>query len=404
MSSILDALKKLEEEKQRQLKLLEKEEEQEQEFSEPISISTIAKSDSPLPIQDTASPVISPKFFVVGLIILVITISIISVSASLWVVKTQIAKNTTTTVPAELTNIPQKTTETEITPPPKEELSQKERAVEKKETSPVSVPLENKVENKPPESVVPKPAFEPPPVINPPEKIQQIVPPPPKKESEDPVQVRQPIITEEPPLQVAKNISSEPPNAVVEEVKKEISPPTASPQITEETPQIMEGTPQQSIPEPPPSEVPSPSVNTHISSVPATTESQKEFPPPPPETKPASVPTVVTRNLQPPPALKPEQFQQALTLPKPKAEETVDMTRLPVLRTSDRARLGLEDMKLNVLREAGPKNPHGLAIINLVKVYVGEMIPGTSVRLLDVKTHGIAIEVVGTGERYYVPR
>lgn len=403
MSSILDALKKLEEEKQRQLKLLEKEEE-EQEFSEPISISSIAKSDSPLPLQDTASRLISTKFLVVGLIILVITISIISVSASLWVVKTQIARDTTSKVPAEVTNIHQKTTETAITTPPKEEVSQQETVGEKKETSPVSVPPENKVENKPQESVVPKPTSEPPPVINPPEKIQQIETPPPKKEMEETVQVKQPIVTAEPPLQVAKNIPSEPPPAVVEEVKNEIPPPTSPPQIIEGTPQIAEKTLQQPIPEPLPSEVSSPSVNTQMSSVTATTESKKETPSPLPETKPASVPTVVTRDLQPPPSLKPEQFQQALVLPKPKAEETVDMTRLPVLRTSDRARLGLEDMKLNVLREAGPKNPHGLAIINLVKVYVGEMIPGTSVRLLDVKTHGIAIEVVGTGERYYVPR
>ncbi len=338
------------------------------------------------------------------MIILVITISIISVSASLWVVKTQIARDTTAIVPAEINNTYQKTTETAILTPPKEGLSQQETVVEKKEVSPVSVPPENKVENKPQESIVPKPASEPPPVINPPEKIQQIETSPPKEKMETPAQVKQPIVTEEPPLQVAKNTPSEPPRAVVEEVKEEIPPPTSPPQITEETPQITEKTPQPPIPEPPPLEVPSPSVNTQTSSATVITESQKETPPPTPETKPASVPTVITKDLQPPPSLKPEQFQQALTLPKPKVEETVDMTRLPVLRTSDRARLGLEDMKLNVLREAGPKNPHGLAIINLVKVYVGEMIPGSSVRLLDVETHGIAIEVVGTGERYYVPR
>lgn len=397
MSSILDALKKLEEEKQRQLKLLEKEDEEEQEFPEPISISTIAKSDSPLPIQESASHFISPKFLIGGLIILVMAMSIISVFASLWIVKTQIAKNITTPVPTEVTNTPQKTPETVIQTSPKEELPQQETVIENRETPSVSASQENKVENKLQKDIVSKPASEPPPAINTPEKTPQSETPPPKKEAGEPVQVEQPIVIAEPPLRVAKSTPSQPPTAVVEEVKKEIPPPTASPQITEETP-------QQSIPEPPPLEVPSPSVNTQISSVTATTESQKGSPSPPPEMKPTSVPTVVTRDLQPPPALKPEQFQQALTLPKPKAEETVDMTRLPVLRTSDRARLGLEDMKLNVLREAGPKNPHGLAIINLVKVYVGEMIPGTSVRLLDVKTHGIAIEVVGTGERYYVPR
>ena len=120
--------------------------------------------------------------------------------------------------------------------------------------------------------------------------------------------------------------------------------------------------------------------------------------------RPVSPPPLIeTKEL--PPSINPEKFQavtSSQTAPKP--EEPIDISKLPVLKTSDRIRLGLENMQLNVLREPGPKNPHGLAIINLTKVYVGEMIPGTPVRLIDVKTHGIAIEVVGTGERYYVPR
>lgn len=115
-------------------------------------------------------------------------------------------------------------------------------------------------------------------------------------------------------------------------------------------------------------------------------------------------PLIETRELPPPP-ISPEKFQLVSTYNQPpKPEEPIDITKLPVLKTSDRIRLGLENMQLNVLREPGPKNPHGLAIINLTKVYVGEMIPGTPVKLIDVKAQGIAIEVVGTGERYYVPR
>ncbi len=115
-------------------------------------------------------------------------------------------------------------------------------------------------------------------------------------------------------------------------------------------------------------------------------------------------PLIETRELPPPP-ISPEKFQSVSTYNHPpKPEEPIDITKLPVLKTSDRIRLGLENMQLNVLREPGPKNPHGLAIINLTKVYVGEMIPGTPVKLIDVKAQGIAIEVVGTGERYYVPR
>ena len=54
------------------------------------------------------------------------------------------------------------------------------------------------------------------------------------------------------------------------------------------------------------------------------------------------------------------------------------------------------------LREASPSQPEGLAIINLKKVYVGEMIPGTNARLLAVHARMIAIEIEGTGERFKV--
>ena len=80
----------------------------------------------------------------------------------------------------------------------------------------------------------------------------------------------------------------------------------------------------------------------------------------------------------------------------------MNLRELPILRSSDRARLGLENLKLNVLREASENRPHGLAIINLNKVYIGEIIPGTRARLIEVKSHGIGIEIVDTGERFYV--
>ncbi len=66
MSSILEALKKLEEEKQRQLKLLEKEEKKNKNFQMSFSITTIAKPDTPIPVHDTASRFLTPKFLLVG--------------------------------------------------------------------------------------------------------------------------------------------------------------------------------------------------------------------------------------------------------------------------------------------------------------------------------------------------
>jgi hypothetical protein len=72
------------------------------------------------------------------------------------------------------------------------------------------------------------------------------------------------------------------------------------------------------------------------------------------------------------------------------------------LSGSDQARYGLQDLRLNVLREPTPSRPQALAIINLNKVYVGENIPGTDARLIGVARHGIAIEIRSNGTRFYV--
>ncbi len=79
-----------------------------------------------------------------------------------------------------------------------------------------------------------------------------------------------------------------------------------------------------------------------------------------------------------------------------------DINGLARLGQTEREKLGLGELRLNVLREASPSQPEGLAIINLKKVYVGEMIPGTNARLIAVKSRAIAIEIEGTGERFKV--
>ncbi len=385
MSSILEALKKLEEEKQRQLKLLEKEEEEEQELSESFSISTIAKPDTPIPVHDTASRFLTPKFLLVGLALLIVILSIISVSVSFLVVKTQVAKNVQNTVVTEMPAPDAKTEEPAITPVDKPTEEPREKAISDSEGS---------------ESITPPPANSSNTTNN--IKIENIVSPSPpttpdshqstptKKETpiaNSPTEQKQTTV-EDHALQIAKNTPLETSTPIPEEAKKETSPLP----LEETTPQppIKSST----------TTTASSNVISQVESTNNTTSSSETST----EERAQQIPTITTRELEPPSSLKPEQFQQTLSSPKMEIETSVDMTKLPVLKTSDRVRLGLDSMQLNVLREAGPKNPHGLAIINLTKVYVGEMIPGSSVRLIDVKTHGIAIEVVGSGERYYVPR
>ncbi len=80
----------------------------------------------------------------------------------------------------------------------------------------------------------------------------------------------------------------------------------------------------------------------------------------------------------------------------------VPLKSLPVLRDRDRKRLGLDSMRINVLRAAGPRRPNAVAIINLSKVYIGELIPDTRAKLIGIRMDGIGIAIQGSNERFFV--
>ena len=75
-----------------------------------------------------------------------------------------------------------------------------------------------------------------------------------------------------------------------------------------------------------------------------------------------------------------------------------------MLSRSDRAQYRLEGMTINMLNEASPTRPLGNALINLEKIFIGETLPGSNATLIEVKSHGIAIEIMSTRQRYYLPR
>lgn len=98
-------------------------------------------------------------------------------------------------------------------------------------------------------------------------------------------------------------------------------------------------------------------------------------------------------------------------VPKPESEPSTssvplpdDIRKLPMLSRTERDLYQLEGLDLNMLNEANSFRPTGNAIVNLEKVFVGETLPGTNAKLLDVRSHGIAIEVMSTRQRYYLPR
>ena len=184
---------------------------------------------------------------------------------------------------------------------------------------------------------------------------------------------------------------------------------------------------EKAVPQPEAPPVPAPAVETKASE-PEPVKVVAEKPAP----KPADAPVKLAK-AAPPPAEEPttplpsleaiERARTVVTEAKPSAtvpmhdsptsfapgraaEKRVplveDVDALPRLGQTERERLGLGEMRLNVLREASASQPEGLAIINLKKVYVGEMIPGTNARLIAVRTRAIAIEIDGTGERFKV--
>jgi hypothetical protein len=81
-----------------------------------------------------------------------------------------------------------------------------------------------------------------------------------------------------------------------------------------------------------------------------------------------------------------------------------DIRKLPMLSRSERAQYRLDGLTINMLNEANATRPLANALINLEKIFIGETLPGSNATLIDVKSHGIAIEIMSSGQRYYLPR
>jgi hypothetical protein len=113
-----------------------------------------------------------------------------------------------------------------------------------------------------------------------------------------------------------------------------------------------------------------------------------------------------------PAAAKPEPALPALAKPSnastndpPAPASTaagIDIEKLPILSESVRVRLGLPPLKINIVGIPNSRNPRASALINMQKVYVGENIPGTSARLIDVNLRGVGVDV--NGQRYFLSR
>lgn len=152
--------------------------------------------------------------------------------------------------------------------------------------------------------------------------------------------------------------------------------PTADPE--EET--LMAAAQAPAVAKPDPVEEPAPRV-------------QREKPP-----TPRPEPESVVQTTAPAPA-KPE--RPAADKPDP-AFGDLDLNVLPILSESERVRLGLPPMQVNIVGLPTKRQPRPSALINYEKVYLGEYISNTNARLVDVELRGVGLSV--GGQLYFLPK
>ncbi|MCC6485920.1 MAG: hypothetical protein IT364_00335 [Candidatus Hydrogenedentes bacterium] len=80
----------------------------------------------------------------------------------------------------------------------------------------------------------------------------------------------------------------------------------------------------------------------------------------------------------------------------------IDLNVLPILSESERVRLGLPPLEVNIVGLPTKRQPRPSALINYEKVYVGEYISNTNARLVDVELRGVGLSV--GGQLYFLPK
>lgn len=79
------------------------------------------------------------------------------------------------------------------------------------------------------------------------------------------------------------------------------------------------------------------------------------------------------------------------------------LVELPMLTRTDKERYADARLKINMVMPKSSTNPYGFAVIDRMKVYEGQSIPGTRLELIGVDIEGIGVLVQGSRLRYFVP-
>ena len=180
-----------------------------------------------------------------------------------------------------------------------------------------------------------------------------------------------------------------------------VAPKPAAPLAPQAAPETAE--PVAAAPSPAPKPEPAPAPAPKPEAVAVAAPAPEPEPEPMPEPTPLPTVAELTRAPEPEPQPEPEPAPAPESLRPKDVAPVEDLRALPELRSTDRMRHGLEAMRINFLRESAPQRPAAMAVINLNKIHIGEVIPGTTARLVAVERHGIGIEITSTGDRFYVP-
>lgn len=243
-------------------------------------------------------------------------------------------------------------------------------------------------------NVAPTTLVQPPPAVAPPEPVAVAPSQPPATE---------PAVRNSTPK--AENPESAPP-AKPETTVAEPAPSTPPPPDAA-VPEIKEPAPKVETPEPVAPVAPPVAVAARAPETPTPVDRpQPETQAPEPKVRNASNPWEGPMMRTAPPARTsvPEaRHEPEVPVAAPAALDIEALAKHP-LRETDKRRLGLVGLQINMLQPVNKKRPVASAIINLNTVYVGEIVPRTTAKLVAVDgVKGIIIEMLDTKERFYVP-
>jgi hypothetical protein len=125
---------------------------------------------------------------------------------------------------------------------------------------------------------------------------------------------------------------------------------------------------------------------------------ESEDPPVPPEPAPKKTYQLAESSEIDVAPLKTQTIQEDIVAAPP---VPVDIRKFPVLSRAVLSRFELNKVRINMCNPKTNINPNPNAVVNMLKMYVGDTLVGTTLQLTHVEKHGVAFQDRRTGDQYY---